>query len=79
MSSANTKVYHCSICEDNINYNRKQYFKHIKTPEHIQLASYLKEQSKLKSRVSATLKSHKQSGRSEGFRRLRIINSDIFM
>ena len=77
MSSANTKVYHCSTCKDNINYNRKQYFKHIKTPDHIQIADYSKGISKLRTRVNAALKNPKS--RSNSMRSLRlIVNNDMF-
>ena len=49
MSSANTKVYKCSFCRDKINYNRKQFFKHIKTPDHIETVNNKKQDSKISS------------------------------
>jgi len=77
MSSASTKIYQCSTCGDNINYNRKQFFKHIKTPEHIERASFNRLKPKIKSAFSAAKKNPKQSSRRQAYTRFRRENSEL--
>jgi len=79
MSSANTKVYNCSICQDDITYNRKQFLKHIKSPEHTKAATNIRVGTKIKSKLAATMKNHKQSRGSAAFRTLRRANQEIFV
>jgi len=58
MASANTKVYYCSACEDNMSYNRKQYFKHIKTEDHIQNKEYDRNFAKIQCKMAVVNKHH---------------------
>jgi len=77
MSSANTKVYHCSTCQDNITYNRKQILKHIKTPEHTRAATINRSISKLESNMIAGLRNPKYSNIATRLRRFRTLNNEI--
>ena len=50
---ATSKVYYCSVCEDEIAYNRKEYFKHIKTEQHKYCLNYSKNIDTIRSFVCA--------------------------
>ena len=63
MSSASTKIYQCSTCKDNINYNRKQYFKHIKSPEHTKSATNNRYRAKIRSDFNCSGGPHKKKSR----------------